>query len=410
VSRAAVQHVDLVPTVLETLGLPVPERLPGRSLIGQTRAAAAVRASYFEALTGSLNRGWAPLHGVLVDREKYIDLPLPELYDLAADPAEAANLVDARGDRRRRLEARLKEFGPTAPGERVAESGETAARLRALGYTSGSAAPRKVYTEDDDPKRLIALDEAMQRGIDAFQGGRPQEAAAIYTGVVAKRPDMAVAYLHLAFLQWGLGQTADAVATLRAARAKAGEDSEIDSRLGMYLSELGEFQEALPLLEHAAALPDAGVDALNALGITLARMNQGGRAIQTFQRILQIDARNVMALQNIGSVHLAAGNLDAARAAFERAVAVNPRWAATYTGLGAVELRTGHREAAISAWRKAVELDPSDVDALFNLATELINGRQDEAARPFAERFVRAAPRAFYARDIDRLQAWLARR
>ncbi len=34
-------------------------------------------------MTANLSRGWAPLRGVLIDRDKYIDLPVEELYGLA---------------------------------------------------------------------------------------------------------------------------------------------------------------------------------------------------------------------------------------------------------------------------------------------------------------------------------------
>ena len=77
----------------------------------------------------TLARGWAPLRGVLVGREKFIDLPIQELYDLRAD---------ARRERRtsRRFEAIawtllqnvLREFDVAPPG-RPAE--ETAGGARA---------------------------------------------------------------------------------------------------------------------------------------------------------------------------------------------------------------------------------------------------------------------------------------
>jgi tetratricopeptide (TPR) repeat protein len=310
-------------------------------------------------------------------------------------------------ERRRVLEARLRAFGPVAPGQRQVEDADTAARLRALGYTSGSAQQGKKYTEDDDPKRLIDLDRQMHAGIEAFNAGRLRDAAAIYVNILARRPDMGVAYLHLAFLQAEMGRIGDAIAPLPTARENAAPSAEIDSRLGMYLSETGQAGRALPLLQVAAARPDAGVDALNALGIGYARAGQAGKALEVFARILELDARNVMAMQNAGSVNLAAGNLQAARSAFERAIQINPGWAATYTGLGALELQEGNRPAAIEAWRRAIELNPSEFDALFNLATELINDGQPGAARPHVERFVQAAPRAVYGADIDRLQAWL---
>ena len=49
--------------------------------------------------------------------DKYIDLPIPELYNLPADPGETKNLVAAGPDSLRRLRKRLLEL-PAAPTER----------------------------------------------------------------------------------------------------------------------------------------------------------------------------------------------------------------------------------------------------------------------------------------------------
>jgi tetratricopeptide (TPR) repeat protein len=192
-----------------------------------------------------------------------------------------------------------------------------------------------------------------------------------------------------------------------AARKQAGADLETETLLGNYLSESGRLAEALPILEHAAASPAAGVDAINALGIAYARSHQDGKALATFGEILKIDPRNAMAMQNVGSVHLAAGQLDAAEAAFKRTLEINSTWAAAYTGLGAVRLERGDRAGAIDAWTRAVTLNPSDFDALFNLATELINAKRFDEARPFVQKFVDTAPPAEYRADIARLRAWL---
>ena len=402
------QHVDILPTILDGLGLTPPSSLAGRSLLKPVPDANA-RASYFEALSPSLNRGWAPLHGVLVGRDKYIRLPLEELYDLGPDPAEAQNLALAQTDRRRSLDARLTAFGPIEPGARREENAETAARLRALGYVSGSpAARKKSYGERDDPKRLIQLDRQMHRGLELYHARRVREAEAIFRELVAKRPDMTLSYLHLAFMFWEQGRAQDAIATLRQARTAGASDAEVDWRLGMYLSETGHADEAMPLLEAGAASPTASVDALNALGIACMRAGRAAAALSAFQRILALDPRNAMAWQNIGSVHLQARNLDAARNAFERSLEANARWAASYTGLGVVYMNRGNRPRAIDAWTQAVRLNPGEFDALFNLATELINARDDAAARPFVQRFVDTAPPTVYGSDIAKLRAWLA--
>ena len=54
------------------------------------------RPAYFESMTYNLVRGWAPLRGVLVQKEKYVDQPIPEMYDLASDPKEERNLAPQR--------------------------------------------------------------------------------------------------------------------------------------------------------------------------------------------------------------------------------------------------------------------------------------------------------------------------
>ncbi len=407
VSNELVRHVDIAPTVLDAVSAAPDAALPGRTLLGP--AASASTVSYFEALSTSLNRGWAPLTGVIVGREKLIDLPLPELYDLDADPGEKENLIDRRADRRRVLEAQLRSFGPAAPDERREEDASTADRLRALGYVSGTPAHRKSNTAQDDPKRLIALDQRIHDAIAAFEEGNASGAAAVYRDVLTQRPDMAVAYDQLAFVLWESGDRANAIATLQRAVQRGIEDSTIDTRFGMYLTETGRAAEGLPWLERAAARPAASLDALNGLAIGYARTGRTGEALSTFHRVLSVDPRSAMAWQNIGSLELERGNAAAARDAFHRALEIDANWAAAYTGLGVAEQRLHRPDAAIESWKQAVEHDPREFDALYNLATELASAGRHDEARDYAKRFVDTAPPAQYEADIRRLQGYLRR-
>ena len=94
---ASVRHVDVVPTILEAVGAPAVAALPGASLVEMMRRGGGEdRPSYFEAMTANLSRGWAPLRGVIVGRDKYIDLPAQELYALDADAREERNLAARR--------------------------------------------------------------------------------------------------------------------------------------------------------------------------------------------------------------------------------------------------------------------------------------------------------------------------
>jgi arylsulfatase A-like enzyme len=140
---APVRHVDIAPTVLEATGVAAPEGLAGSSLLTLIRERkGADRPAYFESMTYNLVRGWAPLRGVLVGREKYIDLPIAELYDLASDSKEERNLAPESAPRVQVLANVLRGFNtalPSRPGRETAAVGEA---LRSLGYITGSAPAR----------------------------------------------------------------------------------------------------------------------------------------------------------------------------------------------------------------------------------------------------------------------------
>jgi arylsulfatase A-like enzyme/Flp pilus assembly protein TadD len=406
VSDAAVRHIDIAPTIGELIDLSLPDDLPGRSLLG-VESEREPRATYFEAMTAMLKRGWAPLRGVIADRHKYIDLPLEELYDLASDPAERRNLAAPAGDRLRVLAARLQGFGATMPGEQTEETAEVRERLQALGYTSGSAPRKARYSEEDDPKRLIDVDRLMIEGIELHRGGRVADAVAAYRKVIERRPEMDLAYRRLAFIQWEAGATGDAIATLREALSKNGPNLETEIRLGTYLAETGAVDQAVPMLEKAALADPDRTEALNALGIAYARAGRHDEALRAFERILRVDPRDAFALENLGTVHLQRGDLRAAADAFTRAVENDPNSSRARAGLGVVAIQSGRRDEAIDHWRRAVELDPTNLDALYNVGMELAAAGRAAEARPYLERFARTAPAGFYGREIARIREML---
>ena len=411
VSDFPAAHVDIFPTITDALGLALDDATPGYALLPQLSGAMSrheVRTLYFEAMSPMLTHGWAPLRGVLVETKKYIDLPIEELYDLMADPREQTNIAAASAaDTRARAKA-LAGLNAPLPGAQRDENAEARRRLESLGYVSRGGPRKARFTEDDDPKRLIALDRMMIEGLTHYSQGRQAEAVATFRGILARRPDMRLAYRQLAFIQWEHGDPSDAIATLREGLSKAGRDPEIEVRLATYLTESGALAEGLPMLERTVQADPGNIDALNALGIAYARAGRSADALDAFARVIAADPRNVHAHENIGTVHLG-GDMRAAAAAFTRALELSPSSSRAQAGLGVVALDAGRRDEAIARWRRAVELDPRNFDALFNLATELLNAGRPAEARPYVDQFVRTAPRAFYARDIDRLRTLVNR-
>ena len=408
-----VRHVDILPTVLDALGLDAPAGLPGRSLLAAANGHELLPApSYFEAMSSALNRGWAPLAGLVRDRYKLIDLPLPELFDLAQDPHETKNLAAAEPQRLAEIRAQLARVRETDRGLiRSQESGETRERLRALGYLATSNAPsRKAqYTDADDPKRLIRLDAAVQEVVSLYQAGDVGSALMKAQQVVAERPDMALALQHLGFLQREAGDLAAAVATLRRAVAASPDDVSVVALLGAYLNESGHPRESAEVLRVYAERPEPDLDVLMARGAALAQLGRAGEAVATFERALALDPTSAQAKANLGTVYLMSRDYSRARILMNEALALDPDVARAHNALGVIAAETGSNDEAIRHWTRAVELNPREWDTVFNLGKLLRREGRDEQARPYLETFLRGAPPALYRRDLEQVAAWLGR-
>ncbi len=401
-----VRHIDLLPTLLQAAGAPADGTLPGASLAEAIASRGGDRPSYFEAMTPTLTRGWAPLRGVILGREKFIDVPITELYDLAADPAEAQNSFATRTDRAQVLSSALKGFNVAPPGRPQQETPETLERLRSLGYIGGGAAPvREKYTDDDDPKRLISLEQTMDRAMEAQRQGRMDEAIEMYKSVIARRKDTEDAYRKLAFVYWRTGRPREAIGTLETALANGVTQSEVRIKLGQYMAQSGQAARAIPLLETFAK---DDPDALIALGNAYQIAGRQGDAVRTFRHLLSLDPTNGLAHENIGTAELQAKNYPAAEASLRRAIQLDPNLAGAYTALGVVLASTNRAPEAIDAWKRAVELDGAELDALFNLTVHLAGaGRRDEA-RAYGQRYLATAPPGLQ-RDIAAIRQLMDR-
>src|SRR5262249_18332036 len=134
-----VRSVDVVPTVLELLGLPPADGTEGQSVLPLMTGAVHELglAAYAEAVYPRYHYGWSDLRSLTSGRFKFSEAPRPELYDLEQDPGERRNLYDERHALAERMAGilRSKEDGQGAvPGSLVGVDPDTRARLAALGY------------------------------------------------------------------------------------------------------------------------------------------------------------------------------------------------------------------------------------------------------------------------------------
>ncbi len=399
VRDAPVSHVDLMPTILDLLGLDIPGGLPGQSLrVTRDDGDPPAPPIYFEALNANLTRGWAPLTGIIADRWKFIDLPIPELYDLEADPGETQNLFARQMARAGRLRAELTALKARGAVESasVPVDADAQARLRALGYTSGRASraePDREFTAADDPKSLLAVHLEWRRVLARLATvlESPDGRAAgleILDAQIEQSPQYAPAYTSAATLLIDLGRPTEAVALLDRALAHGLRTDAVLERLSLALLNAGEPARATDILEALVAVDAPWADDVNRLGAAYGALGRSDDARAQFQRALEAGPTAEI-WKNLGVIEVQAGNLDAAVRAFREATRADAAYAPAWRLLGAA-LRPADAGGAIAAWRRAVDLTPDDVDALLDLTALLLETGSPHEARPYLERYLEA--------------------
>jgi tetratricopeptide (TPR) repeat protein len=364
--------VDVVPTILDLLGAPALPNVDGRSVRPFIGGAQPFDwpASYFEALNANLARGWAPLTGVVAGGLKLIDLPVPELYDLDADPGEQHNLYAPQRARAHDLEARLdqiaKAASPVVPSAPIGADAE--ARLRSLGYVVSSPARLgKAYGSADDPKTLVHLNTALDAAADAWARGDADTAVRTLQGIIKERPDFTVAYDRLGYYLRTSGRIDEAVRVLDEAARAGHADRVILRSLGAALRDAGDLKRSAAVLADLAARDASDLETADQLGVTLTRSGRAGEAERQFRRVLAASPNAAETWNNLGSLFLAGRRYGDAAAALSRAVAINPNLAASHNGLGVAYAAQGQIDRAVAEWTRALELRPGYADAQYNL-------------------------------------------
>ena len=145
-SNEVLELVDLMPTVLELLKIPVPQTVQGKSFAQNlTGKNSSSGVAYAESLTATQHFGAAPLLSMQDYRYKYIESPQPELYDLKEDAQELNNIAEKRKEIANKMKTALQEFlgknkdTSAKPVEREI-SPEQQEQLAALGYIGGTSA------------------------------------------------------------------------------------------------------------------------------------------------------------------------------------------------------------------------------------------------------------------------------
>jgi len=336
--RAQASGVDLMPTVLDLVGLPPQPGVDGRSLARAVLDPSAdlARIAYAETYYPRYHFGWQQLRAVRNDRYKYIDAPSPELYDLASDPGETQNIYkgySARAEELRLVLERIGGSGAQAAPERAQLDPETLQRLAALGYV-GNAAEIDPSVVLPDPKSKIHLIDLMNRAKASAQQERFDEAIARMQEVIAQ--DARIVDAHLT--------------------------------MGNWLARQGRRDEAIAAFQQVLALkPDNELAMVNLAHIYRAR-GDAATAIEGYRSALKLDPKSAQTWYQLATLFLDTGRVAEAEKTFHEALGHNPKMGAAYNSLGAIAFARGDAVESERLIRLALDLEPEVRTGRYNLA------------------------------------------
>ncbi len=356
-----VSLVDLAPTILHSLGLTVPPEMQGESLLALLDAPKPVeRPSYAETDYPRRAFGWSPLAAWRAERFLFVKAPRPELYDLAADPAQGRNLADDRATVAGRIAAQMEEFRRRTAGEGAEAAGRPVdpallERLAALGYISaGAVAP--LAGPGLDPKDKVAVANDLHDAIVLVENGELAQALPLLERVTASDPQIPMAQLQLGVALCRQRQYARAIPALRKAITMQPDAMNAHYEMGVALFETGDWKTAAAHFEIVVQRMPKFADARFSLGSVYARTDRVPEALVELRAALDLEPRHYRANLLTGRILDLQGMSTEALPYLERAVEANATSAEARAFLADAYERVGRNADAARERARAQEL------------------------------------------------------
>ncbi len=384
-----VSIVDVMPTVLEIIGLEPGLEFQGRSLapLFESGTEPEERYIYSESWYARLHYGWSDLRALRDERYKLILSSDPELYDLIEDPAEEHNLAGTLNtvvfEMTRSAEEQIATWSEGASSSTAVDlDEETRRKLVSLGYVgtfqaidddgSDLPSPRtkiEIYNKSLEARQAMNRDEFAEAErllrevleedpgiVDAhhtlgelyFQQGRLEEAVEAYSASIPLKPDDPYAYIFASDALVGLRRLEEAEKTVRDGLELVGDNAQLYFLLGDVLRRQGELDDA----------------------------------IAAFQRCLELNPDGSSSRGGLAQVYFHLDRFDDAESYARAALELNDRLIGVHAVLAEIHDQRGEPAAAVREYLQELETVPEDVAAHFNLAMVYRKmGREDDEHR-----------------------------
>jgi tetratricopeptide (TPR) repeat protein len=228
---------------------------------------------------------------------------------------------------------------------------------------------------------------------------RYADAARVYRDALARKelapPAERATRIQLASALRRAGKHDDATDELRGVLRAEPRSAAALAGLGLVYEAKGRHELAELVLRRALEVQPAGPVAAatwNDLGLVLLSLRRDQEAFAAFDKAAALDPQLAEARQNRAGVYLDCGDYGSAAKELGRLTEAQPGNVSAWVALGVAERGLGRFDEARRAYEHALALDAADPAALYNEGVLLMDWKKDPAAaRPFFEKFVRAA-------------------
>ncbi len=402
-----VNLVDIMPTILDLLGMEIPAAVQGKSFahLLSGKPEKQQRGFYFESMHGNNEMNWAPLMGIIDGPYKYISLPEAELYNLETDREEKENLFWKKNRLAKEMDKKLMKwaanyaksgFDVDADAKRELTA-EDKNRLQSLGYISSFSA-KSDAAANTDPKKGIILDNKIKQifatlgkdntglaekqlqdlisqypeiNLPIFYDLQLQiyvkkndleKSAGVLKEALEKFPKIERFYILYAFKIRDMGQLPEAEATCRKLLELNPRFTRAYILQGEIQEQKGNIEAAIPFYEKALTIEPQNISLKLKYAELLIIKRSFQQALEIYDELLERKevSGNANLLFKVGLFSAQFGNMEKAEKLLKKTVSLRPN-GKFYFNYALVLSRNGKLREALENMEIALKKHPSDL-------------------------------------------------
>ena len=392
---------DIMPTVLEMCGQPLPKDIQGQSLAGEFFGKPEPPSevlTYSETFYPRFHFGWSELQSVQNDRYQLIIATDMELYDLVEDPRELKNLIDTRPAVARSLRAQadglIARYSRNALQTDISSvDEETREKLAALGYLGSFMDSSKLAGKKlANPKDKIGIYNDLSKARELGMQGEADKGIALIEGIIRQDPDIIDAYFALGNIYYRERKFQEAIKQYQIALALKPDDSFTviniaNSYVGLKQPDVAE-RFVLDYLKKG--LQDSQLYFL--LGNINYRRDKLDQAIPYFRKCLSLNSESASAYNALAAIFYRKDDLAEAERHGREAIRLSPKLSSVHYNLAQILEKKGQNAEAEDQYKAELAITPSNFKACFNLARLYrLEDRVDDE-RTYLEKGITLAP------------------